>query len=274
MKSEDVIDLPEKVFVEHVLPKSVEIDLYSKERIKNELILSYLNKQNVLDVNILNSYNKKDTQSLNPFYRNIDYPSTKWIADTTGTLWLRARELSIGFQGNAEEYKWYHRNRLDKLEEFLENNPDNYLIFYNYTPELFEIFDICEKLGYKIDVYTGEIKYMNNYNVYMSQNESEQMNNTKNVIIANFASGSTGMNWQGYNKCIIFSLPLYKDYEQGIKRIHRIGQNKTTIYHMFYEDNWLDNSMLKALKEQIDYSTKMFETDFKKQSILDEIEEN
>lgn len=268
IKSEDVIDLPEKTFVYHKLLKSTEIDLYTKERINGKILKEYLIKKD-FNKDVIDNYKNEDIKYQNPFYRNIDFPSINWIADTTGTLWLRARELSIGFQGNADKYKWYHKTRIEMLKEFLENNPDNYLIFYNYTPELFEIFNICETLNYKIDIYCGEIKSLNNYNTYNRQSIDDKINNKKNVIIANFMSGSTGMNWQAYNKCIIFSLPLYKDYEQGIKRIHRIGQKETTIYHIFYEDNWLDNSMLKALNEQIDYSEKMFESDFKKQSILE-----
>ena len=34
---------------------------------------------------------------------------------------------------------------------------------------------------------------------------------------------------------ILFDIPLYKDYEQGIKRINRIGQKETCIYHIFYQ---------------------------------------
>ena len=89
----------------------------------------------------------------------------------------------------------------------------------------------------------------------------------KNIIIANFASGSTGMNWQEYNKCIIFSLPLYKDWEQGLKRIHRIGQKDTVIYHIFYQNNWLDIGMKKALEENIQYTEEMFKLDLEKEGI-------
>ena len=79
------------------------------------------------------------------------------------------------------------------------------------------------------------------------------------------------MNWQEYNNCIIFSCPLYKDYAQGIKRIHRLGQKNTTFYHVFYQQNWLDRSMNKALHDKVDYSTNMYESDLSRvKNLIDE----
>ena len=138
---------------------------------------------------------------------------------------------------------------------------------------MLEIYEICEKLGYNIDVYCGEMKSLHFYNKWSELSEEQKLvTEKKNIILANFASGSTGMNWQEYSQCIIFSVPLYKDYEQGIKRIHRTGQTETTIYHEFYQKNWLDEGMRKALKECIDYSNDMFKDDLKRIQELQEIE--
>jgi len=185
----------------------------------------------------------------------------KWIAETNGTFWLRARELSIGFQGNSEDAEWYDESRMNSIKSFLERNFDNYVIFYNYTPELMQLFDICESLGYNVDVFCGEIKSLFFYERFCSMTESEKLINKGNVIIANFASGSTGMNWQNYSKVIIASTPLYKDYAQAIKRVHRPGQKERVFYHVFYQKNWLDYSMQKALKEQKQYSQDMYDAD-------------
>ena len=115
------------------------------------------------------------------------------------------------------------------------------------------MYEICEKLGYNIDVYSGNIKSTFFYERYASSTEPERLTETKNVIISNFTSGSTGMNWQLYNKCIMFSIPLYRDYEQALKRIHRIGQKETVTYFIFKQNNKLDNSMLESLKNKEEY---------------------
>ena len=262
IKSDDVEQLPEKIFVNHVSPQSKDFEMFIQEKANIDDIRETFVRHG--DKLMSPSVEGLKTKMVNPFYRNIAYPDLNWMAETSGTYWLRARQLSIGFQGNAEESKWYDKTRLQQLETFLRDNEDNYLLFYNFTPELIEIYDICERLGYNIDVYCGEIKSLDNYYRYANSTEAEKLVNKKNILISNFASGSTGGNWQEYYHCILFSCPLYKDYEQGIKRIHRIGQTHTTIYHTFYQDNWLDRSMTKALQEHIDYSVKMFESDLER----------
>lgn len=261
IKSTDVIKLPQQVFQYHVLDQSKEMVLYTAEKLKNSYIQAELDKRGTkyqLDEA------PRDGKVNNPYYRNIAFPDEQWLAETISTFWMRARQLSIGFQGNAEYAMWFNKNRLEKLKELLEDNPDNYVLFYNYTPELLEIYDVCEKLGYNIDVYCGEMKSEIFYNKYAKQSEGERLVNKKNIIIANYASGSTGANWQLYNKCILFSVPLFKDYEQGIKRVHRIGQKETVIYHVFYENNWLDHGMMESLKESKEYNKELFEADLKR----------
>jgi len=255
IKSEDVVDLPEKIFVNHSLPVSDDFKIFTQEFAKGSDIMNAYERHG-LDIPAL-----RDIKQPNPFFRNIANPDLKWLAESAGTFYLRCRQLSIGFQGNATESMWYDRRRLEQLKDFLREYPDNYIIFYNFTPELLELYDICTELGYNVDVYCGEIKSTVFYDNYVASSESEKMINKKNVILANFASGSTGMNWQAYNKCVIFSVPLYSHYEQGIKRIHRLGQKETTIYHIFYQENWLDFGMRKSLNDAIEYSQKMFESD-------------
>ena len=59
-------------------------------------------------------------------------------------------------------------------------------------------------------------------------------------------------------------MPLYKDWEQALKRIHRLGQKQTVVYHIFSQNNWLDNAMHKSLQEAQDYSSEMFMSDLKR----------
>ena len=51
------------------------------------------------------------------------------------------------------------------------------------------------------------------------------------------------------------------DYEQGCKRIHRHGQKSSCIYHLFWQDNWLDRGMKQALEEKKNNSEDMLESD-------------
>ena len=257
-----VIDLPEQIITYIKLPTTKDFKLFTKKKYNRKELEEIIIERNITPDKEFKKLLLSNEKTIpNPFYRNIDYPNEDYIAETISQFMLRAKELSVGFQGNAEKSIWYDNSRLKKLEEFLENNRDNYLLFYNYTPELYEIFSICEKLNYNIDVYCGEVKSLHFYNKYKKQTEEEKFNNKNNIILANFASGSTGMNWQAYNKCIIFSLPNYKDYSQGIKRIHRYGQKNTVFYYIFYQTNFVDKNILKSLNDKKDYNLLLFEHD-------------
>lgn len=255
--SKDVIDLPEQIFVKHVLPTSHQMKLFTWEKLRGEDINAELVARHELTIPEYETPKKCH----NPFFRNIAYPDLNWFADTPGLFWLRARQLSIGFQGNATEVLWFDKSRLAALKNFLSENEDNYVIFYNFTPELTELYSICDELGYDIDVYCGEIKSLANYEAYAKDKANGIVKKSKNVILANFASGSTGMNWQAYSHCIIFSMPVYLHYAQGIKRLHRVGQKDTVIYHVFCQDNFVDNNMWDALMETKDYNEDMFMSD-------------
>ena len=262
IKSEDVISLPEQIFIYHSNECSHSFKMLTTEYVKGTDVVEECkqHKQKISDIKQYDTEHKVG----NPYFRNIAYPELKWIADTNGTFWLRARELSIGFQGNSEDAEWYDMTRMKSIKSFLERNVDNYVIFYNYTPELIQLFNICDELGYNVDIFCGEMKSLFFYEKFCNLTESEKLVNKGNVILANFASGSTGMNWQRYSKVIIASTPLYKDYAQAIKRVHRPGQKERVFYHVFYQKNWLDCSMQKALKEQKQYSQDMYDADLER----------
>lgn len=284
LKSDDVLKLPEQVFTEHVHEPSPYFTLLTRERLLLKTILNINNARREQGLPVLanedvealiciweEEHGKelhsisfddalKDNLSLpNPWYRNIDYPETAYLCDTPGSMWMRARQLSIGFQGNAEAATWYDQTRLDEIQNLLSEHEDNYVIFYNYVPEFTELFDMCVKLGYNVDIYNGDIKSLENYTRYSNESEEQRLLDKKNVILSNFASGSTGMNWQLYNQCIIASLPTYKHWAQGIKRVHRSGSTSTVFYHIFLSRTWLDRGMWETLMNGTEYSQEMFD---------------
>lgn len=263
IKSDTVVRLPEQIFVDHTYEPSLEFEMLTAEKCPGKKVLDYcigkgITLQDSYDPLEYNTNHLKN----NPFYRNIAYPKLDWLAETAGAFWLRSRQLSIGFQGNSDYSIWYNRDRLALLEKFLEDNPDNYVLFYAFTPELVEIFAICDKLGYNIDVLSGDIKSTAFYDRYASQTPEQQFNNRKNIFLLNWQTGSTGLNLQEYSKCIIFDYPVFRDWQQGLARLHRLGQKAdTVIYHIFTCNNWLDNGMRAAIDQQRDYTDDTFASD-------------
>lgn len=264
LETSTVIKLPEQIFDTINKYNSQDIfEMFINKKVSGKKIYSLMGTRGDISKDEMKEYNVSELID-NPYYRNIDYPNLKYLADTTGTFALRARELSIGFQGNSEEYIWYDYTRLNNLERFLSQNEDNYILFYSFIPELCEIYPICEKLGYNISVYSGDIKDMTAYNNYSNLSDTEKLESKKTIVIANWQSASTGQNLQEFNKVIIFDLPIYRDWAQGLKRVHRIGQNKPVIYYDFTCNNMIDNSMREALEMKVDYTDKLFESGLNK----------
>ena len=262
IKSKEVVDLPKQIFINHTLPVSEDFKMLMSEQVSGNIIDNYLTKR---DIEVLDrSIYKTKSKVNNPFYRNLDYPDFNFLCQTAAGMYLRARQISIGFQGNAEDSIWYNRDRLNQLRNLLENNEDNYVLFYNYTPELFELYNLCEELGYNIDVMSGQIKSTFFYDKYSNQTNEERLVNKKNIILMNFDSGSAGGNYQLWNHCIIFSTPVYKNWAQSLKRVHRIGSKEPVFYHIFYQDNWVEHRMKDTLEKGEEYTTEMFEMDLSK----------
>ena len=267
IKKEEVIKLPPAVYDNKTLPITEEFKMFTMKKLKKETLIKYLKKRGIDYTNTETDeyqifYHQLFDTKLkvvdNPFYKNIDFPETKYFCPQAGVFWLRARQLSIGFQGNGDRCVWFDRSRLNAVKQLLEEHEDNYILFYNFEPELQELYPICQELGYNIDVYNGDIKKVYFYQKYAHQTEGEQLMNKKNIILAQAVSGSTGKNWQKYNKVIVFSTPVFKDWAQGKDRVRRIGQEETQIYYIFSQNNWLDIGMRDTLKENTEYTEDMF----------------
>lgn len=273
IKKEEVIKLPPAVYVYKTLPMSEDFKMFTMEKVAKETLLAYLKKRGIdytdkttteYDIFYKQLFDTKLKVVDNPFYKNIDFPNDKYFCPQAGVFWLRARELSIGFQGNAESCVWFDKNRIEAVKQLLEEHEDNYILFYNFTPEINELYTICRDLGYNVDVYNAETKSDYFYQKYAKQTEGEQLMNKKNIILAQSISGSTGKNWQKYNKVIVFSTPMFSNWVQGKDRVRRIGQTETQIYYVFAQDNWLDNGMKEALDKNTEYTEQLFMDGLKK----------
>lgn len=200
------------------------------------------------------SYDKMtDPRPSNPHYRVLD----GFIADLPAVLGMRARQLASGFMGNADEAVYYHTNKVDLLEEHLRDNEGNYVIFYNYTPELYMIMSAAEEAGYNIDVWNGMEKSLDSYR--KAKGEAGE----KNVLIANIDSGSAALNLQKYSRVVFYALPdLFMDYDQAIGRVERIGQKaKEVDVIVMYTKGTVEEKVWKSLQVGQSYTSKMYERD-------------
>lgn len=203
----------------------------------------------------------------NPSKKNIHYKVfDDYIADTPALFKLRLRQLASGYMGNADDHDYYNDNKQVYFQQLIENNEDDYVVFYNYTPELWLLVLAAEEANYAVDIYNGFIKDLTYHN--MSDKEWLKLKSKKGykgrLLIANVASGSAGKNWQKYKSCIIFALPdTYKDLEQEIGRIERTGQKSPYVYVLLMiTQNSVEENIYKTLLQRKDYTDTLFELDY------------
>lgn len=171
--------------------------------------------------------------------RVITINDMELVGDTSLTKMLYLRQLA----------SQYNPNKLDKLKELLESTEDRVIIFYNFTSEMEQIKNLCERLEKPISIVNGQAKDLDNY---------KSKENT--VVLVQYQAGAMGLNLQLSNKIIYYSLPLASElFEQSKKRTHRIGQTRTCMYWYLITKGSIEEQILETLKERKDFTDKLFE---------------
>lgn len=184
-KKEDVLDLPEKIFInEYVEMNEKQQKIY--DEIKKELL------QNV----------DKISKSVNPLSELIRLRQATGHTDILSTKISESAKL----------------DRLVELVKEIVDNGEKVVIFSNWT-DMTSI--ICKALSsYNPAVITGKI----NDSDRMSEISRFQTSNRCNVIIGTIGAMGTGLNLTASNNVIFFDEPWTCGVrDQAVDRCHRIG---------------------------------------------------
>ena len=171
-------------------------------------------------------------------HKYIKWSNIELIGDTTLTKRIYSRMLC----GQYNDYK------LQSVHDLIESTNDRLIIFYNFNDELDALKNIARKLQKPISEINGHVK---NLNAYETEDNS--------VTFIQYQAGSKGLNLQKANKVIYFT-PTDKceDWQQSIKRIHRIGQNKPCFYYQLICRDSIEENIYKAIKRGVDYTDDLF----------------
>lgn len=194
-----------------------------------------LPEQNFIDVKIT------QTTEYKKFIKDkiITINDEELVGDHTFRKYLYKRQLcSI-----------YNQEKIDALKDLLDSTDDRVIIFYTWNKELSIIKSLVGDRP--ISEVNGHTKDLTNYE---TQDDS--------ITLVQYQSGAKGLNLQKANKMIFFT-PTDKsdDYQQAIKRIHRIGQKSTCFYYRLIVENSIETDIYRALEKQQDYTDYLFEED-------------
>lgn len=194
-----------------------------------------LPEQNFIDVKIT------QTSEYKKFLKDkiITINDEELVGDHTFRKYLYKRQLcSI-----------YNQEKIDALKDLLDSTDDRVIIFYTWNKELSIIKSLVGDRP--ISEVNGHTKDLTNYETY-----------DDSITLVQYQSGAKGLNLQKANKMVFFT-PTDKsdDYQQAIKRIHRIGQKTTCFYYRLIVENSIEMDIYRALEKQQDYTDYLFEED-------------
>lgn len=154
-------------------------------------------------------------------------------------------EVVIDFLAMAQKFQHHYSlnctEKQIKLEETLKNLQDQQVIIYvKYIDELDYL-----KEKYNCAEYSGRDK-----------TGIEKFRNGERILASTYGSGSLGHNLQFCNNIIYLSQTFdYKDKEQSLHRIYRIGQTKPCNIYNFYVNTGLEKLIKNNLDKKINTLT-------------------
>ena len=154
---------------------------------------------------------------------------------------------------NGNLHREYQLNtyKLDWVKAFLEDFNERVVIFYMFDHQREQLYDMISKMKRPVARYCAEYKEEDIFN-----------KNDNAVVLVQYKSGSTGIDWlkQSYI-CIFYCLPdSHLEFTQAKGRINRHGQTKKPLYYILIAkgSNSVDEINYKALIEHKDFDDKFF----------------
>lgn len=163
---------------------------------------------------------------------------------------IDGKRYSADFKLSERVIKRYlcSRAKLGALKDIINSTDDRLIIFYNFNEELAKIKEAIKDRP--ISVVNGDIKDLEAYEKH-----------SNSITLIQYIAGSFGLNLQLANKIIYFSLPDggAEMFDQSIKRIHRIGQDRTCFYYILAVKNSIETEIINNLKLKSQRINNLFE---------------
>ena len=224
LKTEEVFNLPDQTFI------PVKVDTTKEYR--------KFKKDCLIDIDTRNLCEYHDDSD---FYGVDTTPHLLLVGDSLLSKRLYMKQLCTG----------YNPNKKEAVRNLIESTQDRLIIFYCYNCELDLLQKVCRSLERPVSLVNGQTKNLYDY---------EHKENS--VTLIQYQAGAMGLNLQKANKIIYFSLTESVDlWMQSQKRIHRIGQDKPCFYYVITCRNSIEERIMNALNNGVDYTDDLFRED-------------
>jgi SNF2 family DNA or RNA helicase len=186
-----------------------------------------------IEINVSKEYRKFQKDSI------ITVRGAELVGDTDLTKRLYSRQLC----------GQYSEEKLEAFRDLIEYTNDRVIVFYNINEELETLRGLCDALERPVSVINGTVKDLSAY---------EQ--NGDSITLVQYQAGAMGLNLQLANKVVYFTLPDGRQdlFDQSMKRVHRIGQNRTCFYYILLCRDSVEEDILKTLNIRKEYTDELF----------------
>lgn len=172
--------------------------------------------------------------------------------DNVSAFRIGKKYLTGGIISGTDEDKLIHTykdntNKIEWLEEFINNTNEKMVIFYKYNLELAQLETLCEKLGKTFIIINGA-----NKDKFYSINHKKY-----DIVLGQFGACGESVDGLQYKLylCVFYSMPESSiEYKQAIGRIDRDGQLNVPTYYYLTMENTIDTQIYDMVQQKIDFN--------------------
>lgn len=218
--------------------------VFLKREVSNELIPSEI----MVDIKLDDKFKKIERERV---YEDI-------VLDNVSSKRLGLKALCSGtIMGKTiidNKTKCYQLNdyKIEWVKTFLETFNKRVIIFYTFTHQMEQLYEAIKKTKRSVARYNSEFKERDLF-----------LNNDDCVILVQYKSGGTGIDWlkKGYVG-IFYCLPdSYVEYYQAKGRIFRNGQDEKALFYILLAngEHSVDHLNYLALENKQDFNDEFYE---------------
>ena len=174
------------------------------------------------------------------------------LAENPLARMTKLRQICSGFLKDDTETHELKCEKLNALEEFLDDWEKKLVIFCEFKHSIKAVSSLLYRLKIKHVILDGEQKDKQIWRKFQTDPKIQ-------LIICQYQSGSMGIDLYAADTIIFYEPTLSSNIlEQAKDRIHRIGQTSKCSYIHFIVKGSIETAIYKALKNYSDFNKKLF----------------
>lgn len=202
---------------------------------------------------VLPNNNKVVYERLNDGYEITNLDGTMSVMHSWALTQFKLQQVTSGYYKDTYENIIQLNNiKIDYMRQYLADHR-KVVVFNKFVYDRERLVELCESMDLTYRVLDGST---NNTEKYIKEIKQFDFD----VLIVNYMSGGVGLNLINSHNMVLYSLPWsFIQYEQAIKRIHRLGQKQDCEIKVLCVKNSVDDKIYKSIKHKQNFHDEFME---------------